>query len=121
MRCYSSTPSPGRGGCNWKRAYVDLRHLLILPGAAVLALAPGQRRARRVHHFALIYALPAWVFPDAANLGRVGLHGAVVAMPMTAFVPFVFIIVNLRADAYADERVAIAIADTGMGIAPEHC
>jgi hypothetical protein len=27
----------------------------------------------------------------------------------------------VRADAYADERVAIAIADTGMGIAPEHC
>ena len=47
------------------------------------------------HHFGLVYLLPLWVFPDGANLGRVLLHGAVVAMQMSAFVPLVFFIVNM--------------------------
>jgi signal transduction histidine kinase len=66
----------------------------------------------------LIYALPAWVFPDAANLGRVGLHGAVVAMQITAFVQFVFMIVNLfRSAEQLEENLAsnVAIAEEASG------
>jgi two-component system, sensor histidine kinase and response regulator len=47
------------------------------------------------HHFALIYLLPLWVFPDEANLGRVALHGAVVSMQFMAFIPFIVLIIRM--------------------------
>ncbi len=44
------------------------------------------------HHFVLVFVFPLWVFPDGANLWRVVLHAAVVAMQLSVLCIFVFLI-----------------------------
>src|SRR6185369_10873183 len=48
-----------------------------------------------LHHFIMIYRVPAYVFPDGANIGRVLLHGGVVIMQMSALTVFIFIIFRM--------------------------
>jgi signal transduction histidine kinase len=48
-----------------------------------------------LHHFIMIYLVPAYVFPDGANFGRVLLHGGVVIMQMSALSVFIFIIFRM--------------------------
>jgi signal transduction histidine kinase len=45
-----------------------------------------------LHHFVLVVFFPLWVFPDGANLWRVVLHAAVVAMQLSVLCVFVFLI-----------------------------
>jgi signal transduction histidine kinase len=45
-----------------------------------------------LHHFVLVFIFPLWVFPDGANLWRVVLHAAVVAMQLSVLCVFVFLI-----------------------------
>ena len=44
------------------------------------------------HHFVLVFVFPLWVFPDGANMWRVVLHAAVVAMQLSVLCVFVFLI-----------------------------
>ncbi|WP_313388059.1 methyl-accepting chemotaxis protein [Rhodospirillum rubrum] len=85
--------------------FAVLAILVVLCDARVILAAALTIAA---HHLILTYAMPAWVFPPGADLGRVALHAAIVIIET---VTLVWVIVRMTTS-FATAEQAVVEANT---------